>query len=1024
MRLFKTTPFLCAVLGLSLLGFLCLILTSGYYNHVDNKTTPNATYINAANDNTNINSKSIVTTTSPSNPAQLDSAQLIFFVFLLLLLLIIICIALIKILKAEEQVLIEKERFRCVFELTDGVIWEYNYKIDTLTKSDPDIGIHTGFTTTKNFINIYLKEGIIHPDDTDLFLKFSKDLQDGKNNIIYELRGKDLSGEYKWFELTARIIKDKKGKPILAVGQTTNIDSRKQAIESFKSSNELDHLTKITNRKTAKKIINNLLTTETTSQMHGILLLDIDSFETINKTYGTVFGDALLIELATKLTKYYEKSCNVVCRVGGDEFLLFLSNIPSIDYMEEEATSILNVLSDIIIRSDKLTNISGCIGMATYPTHGHDFDTLLKNADSALYYAKQQGPNHILMYDISYMHMKQYMSFTPKLDPDSSYPLSDRTIIDAGIIASTIEILFDAKEIEPSINMMLSLIGHYYNLLYINIIEYSGSTTFGHITYEWSSDNQITNDASYEINGDALSKLIDLMNKNDSIFYSNEKKELSFLKTDLFTYLDRYNLTGIANCAFAESGSLEGHIGYFYNKPNRIWKSHEINSLVLISKIISGYLVKLRTQQKAERIECTDPLTGSYNLITFTNMASTIIKNHPENQYIIMYSDIDKFKLINENYGYSEGDRILIVFANTLKELLYEEETFGRVNADKFIALMRYNNPYDFLRRIKILNKKMNSINKTDSDHYRLSIIMGLYLVTDYSNMSLNIDRANLARKSIIGRHKSKYAFFNESMKSNLLRQHEIEDLMEDALQNKEFEIYYQPKVYLDTNEICSAEALVRWNHPDKGLLPPSEFIPIFEENHFILKLDFYVFDHVCAHIRKLLNQEKRVYPISVNFSRVHLTTRDFITNLLAIIKKYQIPTNLLELELTETALSNDNSYMITILNKLHQLGFKLSMDDFGSGLSSLNLLRQLPFDILKLDKDFLQQGSATNRERIVIKNIVKMAKELHMDIVSEGVETEEQAQFLRSIECNMAQGYLFDRPMPEIEFEKKYYEA
>lgn len=1024
MRPFKTTPFFYAVLGLSLIGLLCLVLTTGHYNQVDNKTIPNATYVNAVNNNENINNKSITPTTSPSNLTGVHSAQLIFFVFLLLVLVICISIILMKMLKVQEDILIEKERSRCVFELTDGVIWEYNYKLDTLTKSDPDIGIHTGFTTTKDFKNTYLNEDIIHPDDLEIFFKFYEDIQDGKSTITCELRGKDLSGEYKWFELTAQVIKNKKGKPLLAIGQTTNIDSRKQAIESFKSNNELDHLTKVTNKKTAMKIINNLLSTETHSQMHGLLLLDIDSFESINKTYGTVFGDALLIELATKLTKYYDNNCNVICRAGGDEFLLFLSNIPTIHYMEEQAASILSLLSDIITHSDKLMNISGCIGMATYPMDGQDFNTLLKNADSALYYAKQQGPNHILTYDISYMHMKQYMSFTPKLDPYSSYPLSDRTIIDAGIIANTIEILFDAKEIEPSINMMLSLIGHYYNLLYINITEYNENATSGHITYEWSSDNQIAKESSYEVNGNALSKLIDSMSKNDSIFYSNDLEELSFLKTELFTYLNNYELTGIASCAFAESGSLEGSIGYFYDESNRIWKSHEINSLVLISKIISGYLIKLRTQEKAERIECTDPLTGSYNLITFTNMASTIIKNHPENQYIIMYSDIDKFKLVNENYGYSEGDRILISFANAMNELLYEEETFGRVNADKFIALMRYNNPYDFLHRIKLLNKKMNSINKTDNDHYRLSVIMGLYLVSDCSNMSLNIDRANLARKSIIGRHKSKYAFFNEAMKSNLLRQHDIEDLMEDALQNKEFEVYYQPKVYLDTNEICSAEALVRWNRPDKGLLPPSEFIPIFEENHFILKLDFYVFNHVCAHIRKLLDQDKKVYPISVNFSRVHLTTRDFITNLLAVIKKYQIPTNLLELELTETALSNDNSYMITILNKLHQLGFRLSMDDFGSGLSSLNLLRQLPFDILKLDKDFLQQGNVTNRERIVIKNIVKMAKELQMDIVSEGVETEEQAAFLRSIECNMAQGYLFDRPMPEIEFEKKYYEA
>ena len=205
-------------------------------------------------------------------------------------------------------------------------------------------------------------------------------------------------------------------------------------------------------------------------------------------------------------------------------------------------------------------------------------------------------------------------------------------------------------------------------------------------------------------------------------------------------------------------------------------------------------------------------------------------------------------------------------------------------------------------------------------------------------------------------------------------------------------------------------------------MIPPNDFIPIFEENQFVIKLDYYVFEQTCKHIRSMLNANQKVYPVSVNMSRLHLNNNEILTKLKEIVDKYQIPTHYLELELTESALQENSSYMFSILFQLHNMGFIISMDDFGSGLSSLNLLRTLPFDELKLDKDFFQQGSSTERERIVITNIVRMAQDLHMTIVSEGVETQEQADFLSSINCDIAQGFLFAKPMPIEEFERIYY--
>ena len=351
-----------------------------------------------------------------------------------------------------------------------------------------------------------------------------------------------------------------------------------------------------------------------------------------------------------------------------------------------------------------------------------------------------------------------------------------------------------------------------------------------------------------------------------------------------------------------------------------------------------------------------------------------------------------------------------------------DKETYGRINADKFIALLSFENDALLSIRLSDLNVSMNNIKKTQSDHYKISIIMGLYRIQENDiDLSACIDRANIARKSITDRHKTKYAFFDESMKSRLLKQKEVEDVMEEALKNHEFLVYYQPKFNLETNKICGAEALVRWQRDNGTVITPNNFIPIFEDNGFIVELDFYVLEQVCQKIRTLLNNKKMIVPISVNFSRMHLRDRMLVPRLTTIVKEYNIPPRLIEVEITESALVEDNNYLLTILQDIHNNGFKLSMDDFGSGLSSLNLLRKLPFDVLKLDKDFFQKGTTTQRERTIIQYIVKMALDLNMEIVSEGVETEEQAQFLRSIKCPIAQGYLYERPLPEKQFVEKY---
>ena len=280
-------------------------------------------------------------------------------------------------------------------------------------------------------------------------------------------------------------------------------------------------------------------------------------------------------------------------------------------------------------------------------------------------------------------------------------------------------------------------------------------------------------------------------------------------------------------------------------------------------------------------------------------------------------------------------------------------------------------------------------------------------------------DRANVARN--ISKSESGYlkgcVFYTELERHQLLKEQTLENAMEGALQSEEFLVYLQPKIRLSDGRAVGAEALVRWKSEEYGLIPPDEFIPLFEKNGFILKLDYYMFEQVCRLLRNWLDSHKKVLPISVNLSRMHLGEAGFIQRYKEIQERYRIPCELLEFELTEAMVFEDLPRLKEIIAELHEAGYRCPMDDFGSGYSSLNVLKDIPVDILKLDRGFFM-GGETERGVNVVKAVLHMARELHMKTVAEGIETSSLVNFLKEEGCDMVQGYVFYKPMPAREFE------
>ncbi|MEF9853559.1 MAG: bifunctional diguanylate cyclase/phosphodiesterase, partial [Hydrogenoanaerobacterium sp.] len=461
---------------------------------------------------------------------------------------------------------------------------------------------------------------------------------------------------------------------------------------------------------------------------------------------------------------------------------------------------------------------------------------------------------------------------------------------------------------------------------------------------------------------------------------------------------------------------------------NMIYK----NALFIISLIFIMFGIffavlayfDMKSQKALKKLAYEDSLTGLSTLTKFKLDAKNLLKNAKSGEYTLSTIDVDNFKFINDSFGYSVGDEALVSIAKHFKAGTYTGELLARTSADNFAFLGKTTSYGILIKRFNELAQMGGHIYPILPEHYSVSFSCGSYVITDPKiDLSLMLDRANMARKSIKGGHGSLMTEYTEEMNEQMQWKREVTLSMELALKKEEFVVFLQPKYSFKDGKIVGAEALIRWNHPQKGLIPPIMFVPIFEKNGFIKKIDLYVFEQTCQMFARWRNAGFGDIPItvSVNLSRLHIHNANLAEQLLEITQKYEIDPSLIELELTESMVFYNTVELIDTMHKLKSVGFKISVDDFGSGYSSLNLLKDLPADILKLDKAFLdglESSDSNNAGQMIIKKIIEMAQCLNLITVAEGVETAEQVKMLTQMGCNIAQGYYYAKPMPMKEFE------
>ncbi|MFI3176509.1 MAG: EAL domain-containing protein [Eubacteriales bacterium] len=443
--------------------------------------------------------------------------------------------------------------------------------------------------------------------------------------------------------------------------------------------------------------------------------------------------------------------------------------------------------------------------------------------------------------------------------------------------------------------------------------------------------------------------------------------------------------------------------------------------VVICCLLIASVAVLLWQKQRRTSLEYAvthDELTGLLSEKKFKEQLKTILVEKPNDIYHIIAFDIDNFKGINEVYGYEVGSKILQKTAECVKKSLESvEHIMMRDFADNFYLLVNGTdvgahlgggNEYEYMEQ---------ELRKILGDDYKFSFSLGIYTIEDSKeDIPLMLDCATAARdkgKSTIGYTVHQYT---DEMRIARKVRNNILATMEGSICAKEVAVYYQPKISLETDEVTGAEALVRWIHDGKAITP-NYFIPTFEKNGFITTLDYYVLDTVCRFIAR--NKSAKLPVISVNLSGITIMQGDVVDSILEVLERYKVESKQIEIEITESAFVQDFEKAISSLECLREKGFRIAMDDFGTGVSTLHRLREIPIDTLKIDRAFITASVKDEKGRAIIENIVRMAQELNVETVAEGIETEEQRDYLKALGCNVAQGYFYARPLPEQEFIK-----
>lgn len=847
----------------------------------------------------------------------------------------------------------------------------------------------------------HLADHAVFPADDQSFRTFFsrsrllEAFEHGIRSDKMELRRTDEQGKSLWTLASVQLISDPYSHSVQSFLLLKDIDEQKRNELLVRARSVSDPLTGLLNRSAFEEQLMELLTRIEPEGVHALLIIDVDGFKRVNDTFGHHYGDTVLIDIAGVL-RAMMRNDDLIGRIGGDEFMVCLKNVrEGSGFLERRAAFICQSLTK---QFGTDVAISGSVGLSLYPRDGRNFSELYLKADKALYYAKHHGKNRYVFYHDG-LAQGDANGFS-----DPVHPAPEAALRAPVINREPQRTLLIVDDQEMNRELLGEIFRDDYQLLF-------------------AEDGQQCLDLLLRSETPISAVLLDLIMPGLGGLAVLER-----IQNDAYLASIPVIITSAAEEMEFSLRAIELGAVDFVSKPvdarlvrlrvkNAVHK-REIEDL----RAQNRYLLLQKSDESRHQDELRylaehDSLTNLHNKSTFYRKTRQMLEKYPDTQFVMIAFDIEKFRIINDIFGHEEGDRLLQYLAQRTQALYSVPSTFARIDADNFALCT----PYDQTALRLRLTENDQELKAYDLS-FDIILAYGLYIIDDRSlPVSIMHDRAEMAKRTIKGNYLRRFAYYDDTLRQELLSELDIVNNMNAALERQQFEVYLQPKCTLATGEIVGAEALVRWNHPTRGVLSPGEFVPIFEKNGFIMKLDAWVWEQVCILLRKWMDQNggKPRLPVSMNVSRVNIYNPQLVSTLTNLAQRYGVPPRMLELEITESAYAENAKQLTDMVAELRSRGFVVEMDDFGSAYSSLNMLKEISVDSLKLDMRFLFGSDADGRGGTILSSVVRMARYLSLPIVAEGVETAEQARFLHTIGCTVGQGYYYYRPMPVPEFER-----
>ncbi len=756
----------------------------------------------------------------------------------------------------------------------------------------------------------------------------------------------------------------------------------------------------------------------------AMMILDMDDFQSINRQRGEIFGNVVLINVASCLRRVCTED-DLIGRFGGDEFLVLLKHADR-ERAERIAASIKEEIGSILTDVESGENRVSCsIGIYMTGKGETRFPDIITKAALAMREVKEKGKNGICFYDAISPVPEEYKDYSYLWQANEEKRKGQSDLYGKSTTAVALEVFEKTGAFEEAVHILMGFMGNRFRLNRIGLYLNGQEGVTKQAVYQWVDESTaILIDPSDYFRKEEFYICYRLYDEDNIAIL--ERSRYDTYTRGVKQVLDRAGASSILFAGVFIEGRYSGMLALVNTEQERRWTKAECAAVSEVARIIaSGASTSQRLKEAKKEMEYyknRDSLTGLLRYDKFKEECQKILDYRKE-EYVLIASDIKGFKYINEAIGYTQGDNILRMFSDMLVQNGVDSNLYTRVSADQFLSFGIYRHGRrELVDAVRELNDEFCRIQNEIYPKIKMMIRSGIYFIErGCREIETAVDRATIARKSVDYIIKSAAVVFNDGPFDGKYRENEIINQMDYALKRGEFKVYFQPKFSLGTHKLVGAEALVRWLKEDKSLIQPADFIPLFEKNGFISQVDSYVLEQVCIKLKEWKEEGGVQIPVSVNLSSVDIQSQQLVSNVLECTRLYGIDHRYLEFELTETAFLKETEHTCEVMKTLQEQGFSISIDDFGSGYSIMNMMAEIPADVIKLDCAFVQSCANSDRGREFLGQLIQMTNKMGFISLCEGIETEEQLDMLTKMGCELGQGYYFSKPVPMDEFFEKF---